>query len=278
MIRRFWLFHYAYLRVPQAAITAGGSWKPVRVPILGALAVHSRRGPVLLDVPYGREGPSNLGAVLGSVLEGVAMTFDENWSVVARLEQFGFRAADVDDVLMTHLHLDHTGGMKTLPHATFHVSAREWEHAAEGTDAQARLRGYIRDDFITLDRRVHRYQRVPHLADHRRGLDVFGDGSVEMFALPGHTPGHCGYRLHLTEGSAVFFAGDVAGSLPQLFGEEAPGVIPRMLLGSGNASEISQRAVRDHLDANPGDIPLVCHDPGLGQRCIDDGPIRWDGA
>lgn len=275
MIERFWLFHYAWGRLPQSAVVEKGGWQQVRVPILGGLAVHSRLGPILLDVPYGREGPSNLGMLLGSMLETMGLNFQSDWSVVPRLEQIGFRAADVEHVLMTHLHCDHTGGMKTLAHATFHLSRREWEYAREGPGAQAKIRGYVRDDFAALGERVELYDSLPHPASHAEGLDVFGDGSVEMFELPGHTPGHCGYRLRSGGQKAIFFAGDAAGSVPELLGDCRPGWLPRALAESHTAVELTQRGVRRHLEQHPADTPVVCHDPELGERCLNEGPVVW---
>lgn len=41
------------------------------------------------------------------------------------LEACGIRTADIQNVVMTHLHWDHTGGMAHLPNASFYVQFRE---------------------------------------------------------------------------------------------------------------------------------------------------------
>lgn len=276
MIERFWLFHYAYARLPRSAVVQGGGWEPVRFPFLGGLAVHRHHGPVLLDIPFGREGPSSVGMMMGAMLQRAGLTFDERWSVVPRLEELGFRAADVEHVLMTQLRYDHTGGMKTLAYATFHITEQEWAHATEGSDTRAATRGYVREDFSALDQQIVRHGDVPHLADHRRGLDVLGDGSVEMFHLPGPTPGHCGYRINFSDEEAVFFAGDTALTIPELKGGQQPGLIVRATTSSITGLNISRQALRRHLEEHPGDIPVVSHDLKLGERCIDDGPICYE--
>lgn len=273
MIERFWLFHCAWARLPRKLVVEQGGWETVQFPFLGGVAEHSEYGPVVLDAPYGQEGPANFGSLLGSVFERFGLNFRERWAVVPRLEECGLSAADVDHVLMTHLHHDHTGGMKTLAHATFHLSAREWEFATEDAGAGP-VRGYVGSDYRALSDRVELHESIPHLADSRRGLDVFGDGSVEMFWLPGHTPGHCGYRLRFDDGSAVFFAGDTAFTIPQIHGLQGLGLMPHTVATARGGVDVSIRALRSHLRDHPDDVPVVCHDLELGRRCIEEGPIE----
>ena len=275
MIERFWLFHCAYARVPSSLIFEDGGWSFIRLPFLGGVAEHSEVGPILLDAPYCHEGPSNVGSLMGSIMQKAGLVFYERWSVVPRIEELGLRAADVSHILMTHLHYDHTGAMKTLAHARFHLSQREWDAAHEGSAWQAGARGYARSDFGALKHRVELHDDVPHLADSTQGLDILGDGSIEMFSLPGHTPGHCGYRIHLADGSAVFFAGDAAFANPQIFGKRGLGLLPRTVATSMGGIDVSLRALRRHLDEHPADVPIVCHDPELGAQCIAEGPIVY---
>lgn len=273
MIEGFWVFHCAYVRVPRRVIVADGGWRLVRLPFLCGLAHHSELGPILFDAPYGHEGPANVGNLMGALLQGTALQFEERWSVVPRLEQLGFRPADVAHVCITHLHADHTGAMKTLAHSKFYISRREWEAAHRGSSRRAALRGYVRDDFSALESRVELQDSPPTLAAGTSGLDLFGDRSVEMFLLPGHTPGHAGFRIHLDDGSTVFFAGDAAFTLAQLRGEEKLGIYPRKSAASLEEMSLTMEKITDHLRRHPDEIPVVCHDFDLGRRSIEDGPV-----
>lgn len=273
MITRFWLFHCAYARVPREAIIQGGGWDLVRLPMLCGVAEHSELGPILLDAPYGHEGPSNVGSLMGSLMRRTGLEFQERWSVVARLEELGLRAADVGHILMTHLHYDHTGGMKSLAHARFHISQEEWDFAHSGSNRRSSMRGYARTDFMSLRNRVELRDPVPHLLDGTAGLDLFGDGSIEMFFLPGHTPGHCGFRLHLAEGPPILFVGDAAFTVPQIRGAENMGFALRTIASSMGGVRTSLRAIRRHIERHPEDRLITCHDFELGARCIKEGPI-----
>ena len=276
MIERFWVAHCAFMTVPKRAIVAGGGWSLMKLPMLFGIAEHSEHGPILFDAPYGHEGPLNAGYFVGSALLRTGMEFQEAWSVVGRLEELGFRAADVAQILMSHLHHDHTGAMKSLAHARFVVSRDEWESALVNRGARAMGSGYARSDYASLTRQVDVMDEVPHLADSSKGRDVLGDGTVEMFFLPGHSPGHCGYRIHLKSGRSVFFCGDAAFTIPQVFGEEGLGLFPRTIATSLGGVEVSLRALRRHFNDNPNDVAITCHDFGLGEESLSGGPILFE--
>lgn len=275
MIKSFSLFHCAYMQIPRRAIIDDNSWGKIRIPLLCGLIEHERLGPILIDAPYGHEGPKNLGNVLGNLMRFTAIAFEERWSVVPRIEELGFRASEVDHLLMTHLHYDHTGGMKTLAHAEFHASQAEWEYATESSAKISAARGYMQDDYLSLAPKMKTYDGIPHLLETSKGLDLFGDGSVEMLFLPGHTPGHSVYRLHLQSGKKIFFLGDAAFTVGQLRGEEALGFFPRAIASSISGARTSLRAVERHIEEHPEDLLITSHDPILGARCIDKGPISW---
>ena len=275
MIERFWLFHCAYANVPRSLVIEDGGWAIIRLPFLCGVAQHSEHGPVLIDAPYCHEGPANLGTFMGSVMQRTTLVFEEQWSVVPRIEQLGIRPADVSHILMTHLHYDHTGGMKTLAHAQFHVSRDEWIAAHEGPNWQAGLRGYLRSDFAALESRIVRHEDVPHLADSERGIDLFDDGSVEMFFLPGHSPGHCGYRIHLDDGTSIFFIGDAVFTRSQLQGDDGLGLLPTQVASALGGVGVSRRALQRHLEVHPDDIVIPSHDLEWGARCIDEGIVEF---
>ncbi len=119
------------------------------------------------------------------------------------IKKVGFHPDDVDYVMMSHLHYDHSGGMVhdvngklelSFPHATYVIQREEWEFAFTSSSSSYHTEIF---DFI---------QRNATLA--------FVEGSGEF--LPGiHyelTGGHCPYHqiFILADGeSKVFFGGDI---------------------------------------------------------------------
>jgi N-acyl homoserine lactone hydrolase len=118
-----------------------------------------------------------------------------------RLEQEVGLAEQIDlgtvtKVVMTHLHFDHAGGLDLLPDTVpVYLQRREWEGARDPESVAKNFflpRDYsgIADQVVLVD------------GDH----DLLGDGSVELLATPGHTPGHQSVRV----GERLVIGGDVS--------------------------------------------------------------------
>lgn len=129
-------------------------------------------------------------------------------SLVDLLGRIGVSRDDIDYVGISHHHLDHTGQAASFPKATLLIGKGDWEVISAtqppyGMDAKefalrsARLAPWIsggsRVELLTRDRK-----------------DVFGDGTVVMIDLPGHTPGHSGLLVKLEKTGYVLLTGDVS--------------------------------------------------------------------
>jgi glyoxylase-like metal-dependent hydrolase (beta-lactamase superfamily II) len=88
-------------------------------------------------------------------------------------------------VVLTHLHFDHAGGLSLIPASVPVIVQRvEWEAAHE--------RGEIeRNFFMPADYADAPANLVLVDGDH----DLLGDGSVELLSTPGHTAGHQSVRI-----------------------------------------------------------------------------------
>lgn len=276
MIKKFWLVHTGYYPVFRNVLIAGGGFERVKMPFLFGVAEHSEYGPVLMDAPFDERGPANMGAVAYGLMRGTGLKFDARWSVAGRLDELGFSPEQVDHVLVTHMHADHTGGMGEVADATFHISRREWEYARQVGGLESAIGEYSPADYMSLGDRMKTYDDLPALGD-RQGLDLFGDGSVEMYSAPGHTPGHCVYRIHVEGGETIFYGGDAAHTIAHAMGEAKPGLLPRQFTDSLPQAERSLAAIRAHLDEFPDDFFVLCHDPVLGERVIGEGGVEFGG-
>jgi glyoxylase-like metal-dependent hydrolase (beta-lactamase superfamily II) len=107
----------------------------------------------------------------------------------------------VDMVGLSHMHIDHVGNLDQFPAATVIMQQAERD-AAFGPDAEELT--YIPPAYASLDQ--NRVQTV--IGEH----DIFGDQTVVMTQLPGHTPGHQGLLLALPETGSVLLAADIAYS------------------------------------------------------------------
>ncbi|MCJ8272243.1 MAG: MBL fold metallo-hydrolase, partial [Psychrosphaera sp.] len=81
----------------------------------------------------------------------------------------------------------------SFPFATWLVHKKEVEAMFAKRNAQKRFA-----DFIHL-------KRMTFTGDH----DVFGDGSVVILQMPGHTPGHTALKVILAKTGPVLISGDL---------------------------------------------------------------------
>jgi len=117
---------------------------------------------------------------------------------ITALEALGVQPADVQDVVLTHLHYDHAGNLDLLPQARFHVQDDEMDFATGRCMCFEPLRhAYAVEDVVTLVRRVYE-DRV-----------VFHDGDanllpgIELLKIGGHTKGLQALRVHTGRGWVV---------------------------------------------------------------------------
>ncbi|HTR74646.1 MAG TPA: N-acyl homoserine lactonase family protein [Solirubrobacterales bacterium] len=161
--------------------------------------------------------------------------------------------ATVTKVVMTHLHFDHAGGLDLLPGTVpVFVQRREWE---AGQDREAIARNfYLPRDYAGIGDQVV-------LVDG--DMDLLGDGSIELFLTPGHTPGHQSVRV----GERLVIGGDVTHFEAGLDDHRFP------LFGDDlDAQLVSAERLRALRDA--GAIVRPGHDPAV----IRPGPVDSEGV
>lgn len=180
------------------------------------LLVETEMGLVLVDSGMGMvdvEHPKKrLGSIFVSMMRPQLLAAQ---TALRQVEALGFRPADVRHIVLTHLDLDHAGGIADFPQARIHVLASEHTAAMAGATLMEKNRY-----------RSSQWQHGPEWALHTpQGEAWFGFDSVRgldglppeilMVPLAGHSRGHSavavdsgqGWLLHA--GDAYFNHGEV---------------------------------------------------------------------
>jgi glyoxylase-like metal-dependent hydrolase (beta-lactamase superfamily II) len=155
----------------------------------------------------------------GYVIEGDAPVLVETGSqssvpvLLAQLESLGLGPSDLAGVVVTHIHLDHAGGVgdvaRAFPKATVYVHPKGARHLADPTrlvDSASRVYGSL------LDSLYGRLDPTPperiHVLEDGEAIRVSSERSLIAVDSPGHAKHHLALHDSL---SGVLFAGDAVG-------------------------------------------------------------------
>ncbi|KAA1420166.1 MBL fold metallo-hydrolase [Nocardioides humilatus] len=168
------------------------------------LLVERADGLFLVDTGFGTgdiANPKRLGKPFQLM---VRPALDPGETAVAQVKALGFSADDVTDIALTHLDLDHAGGIADFPKARIHVHQPELDAAMHPTMREKAR--YVGAQW------AHGPSWVAH---SEAGDNWFGFSSVTalgddvvLIPLIGHTRGHAGVAVRDAEGHWLLHAGD----------------------------------------------------------------------
>jgi len=194
--------------------------------------------------------------------------------LVKRLEAVGIDLAEVTDVVLTHMHMDHVGGLivdgvkeRLRPDLRIHVAAAEvkfWEapdfsHVSMPPGFPDALRSaanrFAKEYRSHLRLFEEEYEVAPGVVVHRTG---------------GHTPGHSVVRV-ASGGDALTFAGDAVFAV----GFDHPDWHNGFEHDPEEAAKVRVRLLREL--AKTGELLVATHlpFPSVGHVAVDGDAFRW---
>jgi len=169
--------------------------------------------------------------------------------LAAQMAQVGLAPDRVRQVIMTHLHSDHMGGMAAFPNAEFLVS-----EAARGGHTGALMCRI--PSALNIQSVVMQEQQTGVFA---RSFPVTKDGAIKIVPTPGHALGHQSVLLS-DDGVSLCLAGDAAFTLGQIKDQQMAGIVE-----SAPDARGSLGALRDQMRAFQT-VMLPTHDPENAAR------------
>jgi N-acyl homoserine lactone hydrolase len=173
----------------------------------------------------------------------------------AQLHALGINARDIRQVVLTHLHTDHAGGLTDLTNARFWVAEQELKRAS---GFGGRLQGYLpnrwprwwQPNFVKFDGAA--------FGPFEKSMSLTKSGDVLIVPTPGHTPHHisvvvCGSPL-------LFLAGDTSYNQQLLIAGKVDGVSPDENVARATLAKIAALAKAQPL------VYLPSHDPESVER------------
>ncbi|MBP0581902.1 MBL fold metallo-hydrolase [Labrys sp. LIt4] len=226
---------------------------------LNVVVVRSGKQTILIDAGLGLDPDLNL---------------PRAGQLIKRLEAAGIDLGAVTDVVLTHMHMDHVGGLlvdgvkeRLRPDLKIHVAeaeARFWE--APDFSHVAMPPGFPDALRATAKR---------FAAEYRDHLRLFGEEhevapGVVVSRTGGHTPGHSVVRL-ASGGDRLMFAGDAMFAV----GFEHPDWFNGFEHDPEEAARVRVRLLKELAETNSFLVATHLPFPSVGHVAVDGDAFRW---
>ncbi|MEO6112943.1 MAG: N-acyl homoserine lactonase family protein [Sphingomicrobium sp.] len=180
------------------------------------------------------------GALAGKTVTEWVFTISLKERIVDQLARIGVKPAAVTYVGISHYHDDHTGQAADFPGATLLMGTGDWEAVKGRPQTAARFKPWIVGG-----------AKVDPVAGDK---DVFGDGSVVVLGMPGHTPGHTALLVRLASGP-VLLTGDLYHATEQVANRGVPS------FNTNRADTLASMDRFDRIAKNLNAKVIIQHEP-----------------
>ena len=264
------LFTTGYTPQPAHRIehkSTAGQWK---IQATFGLVEHPTEGLTLFDTGYAmrffaatRRFPYRAYRWITRVVT------EESWDAASVLRRGGIDPEDVRRVIVSHFHGDHIGGLRDFPNADFIASEVAWNNVRGRRGISALKRGFLPDllpdDFASRLHLVDGFHD-PGFGPFPHAHDLFGDGTIRLFPLPGHATGQIGALLNESGGNRKFLVADASWTQKTLY-DRLPMTLPfRALAESAKDAAATQQSLMTLHTEFPSVELLPTHCPRVADQ------------
>lgn len=249
------LYRYTTAERVDAALSAAFLRNPVELSV-NAYLVNTGRKLVLID--------AGTGPLLGPTLGRLP----------ASLRAAGYQPEQIDDIILTHIHTDHSGGLSVagkaaFPNAKLHVNKREIEYWFNPANRDAAPES-ARQRFREASEAVAPYKEAGLLIAYADNADPIPE--FRSVLRRGHTPGHSSIVIE-SGGETLVVWGDIThGDVIQF---DEPGVSIDFDVDTAEAASTRQVAFGEAVQR--GYLVAGAHIafPGIGHVRTDSNGYDW---
>lgn len=211
------------------------------------LLLEDANGLVLVDTGVGLIEMQEPNKRYGDQLLNIwGFTIDENLTAIRQLKRMGFDPKDVKHIVISHLDVDHAGGLRDFPNASVHVASEEL------ANLKAKNPRYLFNQFDHGPKwQAHEKSDEKWFGLEARDLRIGLTSAVKLIPLFGHSRGHCGIAVQQGE-KWVLHAADTYYRRAEFISDNNPVSALSSHTADDNAQRIASIAALRKLDAEFG--------------------------
>jgi glyoxylase-like metal-dependent hydrolase (beta-lactamase superfamily II) len=182
-----------------------------------------------------------------------------------QLQSLGIGASDVKTVVLTHLHIDHDGGLGHFPYGRILADRDEIARTAGIAGA---IQGYLPQRWPRWFEPQPLAWQPSRLGPFIRSAPLTEAGDVIAVPTPGHTPSHLSVIVR-DEGGQIFLAGDASYLESTMLRCAVDGVSSDERVARATLGDIRK------LCAQSPTVYLPAHDPHAAERLRDGRTVSF---
>jgi glyoxylase-like metal-dependent hydrolase (beta-lactamase superfamily II) len=221
-----------------------------------AWVIEHRDGVIVVDTGQGTHLLETGKSLHPYVRWEVAFRIEREEEIGPQLRALGIGPRDVKQVVLTHLHMDHDGGLAHFPNSEILVSRVELQKAR---GLAGRMRGYLPNRWPSWFNPVPIDLDAEPFGPFAASKRLTADGDIVAVATPGHTAGHLSILVQVDD-VTLFLAGDTSYNEHLMVSGKVDGVSPDEQVSSDTLS-----AIRRLAEARKT-VYLPTHDPQSAVR------------
>ena len=246
---------------PAALTYRGGSFSDTRELGMGAILIRHPAAHLLFDTGFGEHVDEQFKTL--PWLMRMATQYTKERTVAEQLDTAGYDRSQISRIVLTHAHWDHVSGLPDLAGLQIMVSQEEAAFMESDDPAATLVKSF---GFLPVA--PFNYREGPYLG-FDKSFDVFGDGSVVMVPVPGHTPGSTLTFIHTEDGKHYALVGDLVW---QMEGIDLPAERPLLARWLADHDDDAVRRQIVHLHRLKQQWPELIIVPAHDRRVWDTLP------